>query len=111
MGECIPCGYSMPTIWTFDSVDNKHDVYRGEHCTKNLCVSLRQHAREIINFKKKKMMLLTNQEYKLYLNKKKLTFVKKNWKTNVLRRKNVVKLKTTVVIQVNIEVLYMVSAV
>ena len=27
-GEDIPCDYSMSTIWTFDGLENKHDVYR-----------------------------------------------------------------------------------
>ena len=24
VGEHIPCGYSMSTIWTFDGIENKH---------------------------------------------------------------------------------------
>ena len=32
--EHIPCGYSTSTIWTFDDVENKYDVYRGEDCIK-----------------------------------------------------------------------------
>ena len=30
VGEHVPCGYSMPTIWKFDGIENKHDVHRGE---------------------------------------------------------------------------------
>ena len=30
----MPCEYSMSAIWTFDVIDNKHDVYRGEGCIK-----------------------------------------------------------------------------
>ena len=26
VGEHIPCGYSMSTIWKFDGIENKHDV-------------------------------------------------------------------------------------
>ena len=34
----IPCGYLIrSTIWTFDGIKHKHDVYRGEDCMKNLC--------------------------------------------------------------------------
>ena len=29
VGEPIPCRYSMYTIWTFDGIENNHDVYRG----------------------------------------------------------------------------------
>ena len=37
---------------------------------KKFCRSLREHAMEIINFKKKKMKLLTNEQQKLYENAK-----------------------------------------
>ena len=29
-GEHIPSGYSMPTIWAFNNIENKHTLYRGE---------------------------------------------------------------------------------
>ena len=37
---------------------------------KKFCESLREHAMEIINFKKKKMKLLTNKQLKSYENAK-----------------------------------------
>ena len=49
----IPSGFSIPTIYTFRSLANKHDVYRGEDCLKKFCESLREQAMEIINFKMK----------------------------------------------------------
>ena len=58
--EYIFCGYSMSTIWTFDGIENKHDVYRREDCIKTYCESLREHARKIINFEKKKIVSLIN---------------------------------------------------
>ena len=30
IGEHIPCGYSVSTVWAFDNMENKHDLYRGE---------------------------------------------------------------------------------
>ena len=35
----IPCGYSIFTIWTFDGIENKHDVYRGKDCIKKFFIS------------------------------------------------------------------------
>ena len=32
IGEHIPCGYSMSTIWAFDYIENKHTLYRGKGC-------------------------------------------------------------------------------
>ena len=49
----------MSTTSWFKSIENKHDVYRGKDCMKKFCESLRDHAMKIINFKKKKKMLLT----------------------------------------------------
>ena len=87
----------------------KISKYRGRDCMKKFCESLREHAIEIsifsqrINFKKKKMKLLTKKQKKSYEIAKSL-FVKKNLKINMLKIKNIVKLGTIVIIQVNTEV-------
>ena len=46
--------FSMSTIYSFRSIENKHDVYRGKDCMKSFFEFLREHAMKIINFKKKK---------------------------------------------------------
>ena len=66
IGEHIPCGCSMSTIWAFDHIENKHTLYRGEYCMKKFCTSLREHATNAINFEKRKMLLLTKKELKLH---------------------------------------------
>ena len=35
MGEHIPCGYSMPTIWAFHYIENKHILYRRKDLREN----------------------------------------------------------------------------
>ena len=55
IGEHIPCGYSMSTIWTFDNIENKHSLYWGKDFMKKFCISLREYATNVINFEKKKM--------------------------------------------------------
>ena len=45
-------------ISSFKSIENKDDVYRGKDCMKRFCESLREHARKIINLKKKKWIYL-----------------------------------------------------
>ena len=42
IGEHIPCGYSMATIWAFDNIEHKHSLYRGEDCMGKICTSLKQ---------------------------------------------------------------------
>ena len=54
VGERIPSDFSMPTILSFKSIENKHDAYKGKDCMKRFCESLRGQAMKIINFKKKK---------------------------------------------------------
>ena len=34
MGEHIPCGYLILTMWTFDRTKNKHSLYRAQDCMK-----------------------------------------------------------------------------
>ena len=63
-GEHITCGYSISTIWGFDHKEDKHTLYRGKYCMKKFCTSLREHAKNIIDFEKKKMLPLTKQGLK-----------------------------------------------
>ena len=51
----------MSTIWTFDDIENKHNVYRGADCMKKFCESLREHEMKITNFGKKEITPLTKR--------------------------------------------------
>ena len=73
---------------------------------KKFCESLRERTINIINFKKKKMKLLTNEQQESYKNANTVTFAKKNLKTNLGKIKNIVKLEIIAIIQGNIEVLH-----
>ena len=61
VGECISFSYSLPTVWAFDGIENKHDVYRGKDCMKKFCKYLKKHAIEIINSEKKNMISWINK--------------------------------------------------
>ena len=52
--EHIPSGFSMSIIYSFGSIENNHDIYRGKDSIKKVCELLREHAIRLINFKKKK---------------------------------------------------------
>ena len=54
-----PSGYSIFTHCSFDQAKNKLNYYRGKDCMKKFSKDLREHASKIINYEKKKMMLLT----------------------------------------------------
>ena len=72
VGEHSPSGFSISTILSFKSIENKNDVYRGKYYMKKFCESLREHAIKIIIFKmkKKKKKLLTKEQQESYENAK-----------------------------------------
>ena len=55
LGEHISSSFSMSAISPFKSMENKHDAYWCKSCIKKFCESLREHAMDITNFKKKKL--------------------------------------------------------
>ena len=54
IGDHIPCRYSMSAIWGFDQIENKHTLYCEKDCMKKFCQSLREHAKSVFDFEKKK---------------------------------------------------------
>ena len=62
LSDHIPSAFWMSTILPFKSLESKHDVYRGKDCMEKLSESLREHAMKTINFKKRKMKLLTKEQ-------------------------------------------------
>ena len=56
IGEHIPCGYLMSTILGFSNIENKHTLYHREVYMKIFCESLREHAKNIIDFEKNKIL-------------------------------------------------------
>ena len=58
----IPLGYSLVTCCSYDRSKDERNHYRGEDCMDKFCNNLRDQAMEIINYEKKEMMPLTNEE-------------------------------------------------
>ena len=73
----------MSIILSFKNIANKHDVYRGKDWMKNFYESLREHAMNVISFKKKKIKLLTKEQQESYENAKICYICKKKLKTNM----------------------------
>ena len=82
----------MSTIWTFEGIENNHDVCRGKDSMKKFCISLRELAIKIITFEKKKMMPLTNEEYESCLTQINCHVCKKRLNINTLMIKIIIKL-------------------
>ena len=83
--EHIPCGYSMLTIWDFDSIENKHNLYRGE------------------DYMKKNMLPLTKEELKSHHNAKACHICGKRIFKSLLMIKVIKNVFTIVILQVNTE--------
>ena len=56
----------MSTICGFDHIENKDTLYHEKDCMKKLCTSSREHAKNIIDFAKKQMLPLTEEELKTH---------------------------------------------
>ena len=65
-----PSGYSLFTSCSFDPTKNKLDCYRDKDCMERFCKNLKEHATRIINYEKKEMIPLTNEENKSYKKQK-----------------------------------------
>ena len=83
----------MSTISFFRTIENKHDMYRGKDCMKKFCEFLRECVMKIINFKKKKMKLLTKEQQGSYKNSKIYYICKKKFKNKYLKDKKYCKVR------------------
>ena len=72
---------------------------------KKFCELSREHITKLINFKKKKMKLLTKEYQESYKKRNFLIFVKKKLKINIRKIRNTVKIKIIVITQESIEIL------
>ena len=54
----------MSTIWGFNHIEDKYTLYRRRRFMKKFYESLREHAKSIIVFEKKKILPLTRKELK-----------------------------------------------
>ena len=68
---------------------------------KKFCKSLREHAMKIINFEKKKMIPLTNEEYESYFNQTSYHICNRKFLIKIIE-----KLKTIVIILLDTEVFH-----
>ena len=65
IGKHVPFGYSMSIIWGFNHVENKHTLYRIKGCIKKFCTSLSEHAKDMIDFEKRKNATINNRRIKI----------------------------------------------
>ena len=69
-------GYSLSLISSFDSKENKHNVFRRQDCIKRFYSDLKELATKVINYEEKETILLTNYKNRFYKEQKNVTYVK-----------------------------------
>ena len=89
VGEHVPSDFSVPITSSFKSTKNKYGVYSDKDCMKKFCEYLREHGMKIINFKGKKMRLLTNELQKSYENAKICSIYKEKSKGKYAKNKKI----------------------
>ena len=77
-----PSGYSLFTNFSLDAANNKFDCYRGKDCMEKFGKDLTEHAMRIVNYEKKEMILLTDEENKFYEERKVCNICKKGFSTD-----------------------------
>ena len=65
IGEHIPCGYSMSTIWVFYHIENKHTLHCGKDCMRKFCEFLREQEKTINNFENQKSVSINKSRTKI----------------------------------------------
>ena len=56
----------MFTNCSFDATKDKLDCYKGEDCMEKFYKDLREHVMKIINYEKKELIPITNEENEYY---------------------------------------------
>ena len=77
-----PSGYSLVTCCSFDKSLNEQKHYRAKDCMKIFCKDLKDRAMRIINYEKKEMIPLTDEEKEAHENQKICHICKKEFNTN-----------------------------
>ena len=84
-----PSGYAWSLICSFDNTKSKHYFYRGEDCIEKFCKDFKDLRTEIINFKKKEMIPLSNKDIKSYEKEKVCHICKKRFPDDDKNKKKV----------------------
>ena len=97
-----PSGYFLVTCCSFDKSKNQCNYYRGKDCMKIFCKDLKDQAKKIINYEKKEMIPLTDEEKKSHENQKICHICEREFSTDN-KDKKIIKSEIIVIILENIE--------
>ena len=75
-------GYSLFTNCSFDAAKTRLDCYRGKENMEKFCKDLIKHAMRIVNYEKREIIPLTDEENKFYEEQKVCNICKKGFSTD-----------------------------
>ena len=78
----------MSTSWVFNHIENKHTLYGEKDCMKKFYESLREHANNIIDLKKKKNVNVNKRRIKLHQDAKVCYICRRQILKNLPKSKN-----------------------
>ena len=87
--EHIPSCFSMSAILSFKCIENKHSLYCGKGFMAWFCKSLREDTTAVINFKKEKLKLSTNEHQISYESAKICYICEEKFKISILKIKKI----------------------
>ena len=61
---------------SFDKKENKPNYYRGKDCAEKVCKKFRERVMEVINYKKRDIIPLTQEEINFYNEQEYLIYAK-----------------------------------
>ena len=99
-----PSGWTIFTSCSFDKAKSKLHYYRGKDCIKELFKKLKDHALKIINYEKKEMIPLSEEENKSYEEQDACHICRKKFNSDKKDKKHQ-KVKDHVITLENLEVL------
>ena len=94
---------------SFNEKENKLNYYRGKDCIEKLCKKLKEREMKMINDEKKEIIPLTYEENKSYKEQESCHICEKRF-VWIKMMKIKERLKTTVIIEENLEELLIVNA-
>ena len=93
VSEHISSGFPMSATYSFRSIEKKCNGYKGKDCMKNVWEGLKEHTIKIINFKKKKLKLLTKEQQESYKKAKFCYICKEKFENKYLKHKKYCKVR------------------
>ena len=83
-----PCVYAISLVSSFDSEQNAQSFYRGKDFIKRVCCKLKELGTKVVNYEKKDMIPLTDNENNYYKDQERCYICHKRFCYNENKKSN-----------------------